>query len=224
MGDKSTMIGGITDKVSICPVMDQIVPEKHFYDFRAAHGRGGALFPTHYVINDWGRDTAEQVVPGGTDTPRVTKPPYYFGFSYHSASQGEDVNTPPVAIAQIPKAPREWMLADAWYRPRDSVPGLPQQEGPFQTPWTGEALPNFAPHMRRGSSSYTFENKTTRQQQSGRIRQAGLDGLTNTAFFDGHASSEKSVRLEIQGWEILYGFRGTVNPDPELETWPGAGG
>jgi prepilin-type processing-associated H-X9-DG protein len=87
-----------------------------------------------------------------------------------------------------------------------------QQEGPYQHEWTGESLPNFAPHERRGSQNYSYTGTDARRAQSARIRLGKSDGITNTLFFDGHAAGVPSRTYVVGGWEFLYGFPGTVNP------------
>ena len=219
MGDKSSMVGGFTDKISICPVMDQIVPEEHFYNFVAQHPDRTGLYPTHYVINNWGLKLPDGSVGGAKDKPRPTKPQYYFGYSIWNPDEAELENSRPAALGRIKRTSAEWMIAEAWYRPRSNPHKYPNQEGPYQSEWSGQAMPNFAPHMRRGIgvSGYEFTGKQQRIRQDKAIRMARSDGLTSTAFFDGHAEGVASVYVEIKGFELLYGFRGTVNPDPDYE-------
>ena len=140
----------------------------------------------------------------------------YFGVSSWSASDAAllaiERQFPPRQLSKVQKTGEEWMIADAWYRKRTnaSSPEL-QQEGPYQSDWTGEALPNFAPHGSR-IREYAFGSTGDRDSESSRIRSGKQDGKTNTVFFDGHAVPVKSRRLVANGFELLYGFPGTVNP------------
>lgn len=214
-GDKSRTAGqSSADKISICPVLDQVVPEEFFENFVRP------VYPTHYVINNWGQNLPEGSTGGAVGNPRATKPAYYFGYS-PPPGDTTTVATPPVPVSRIPKASAEWMLADAWYRPRTSAPTLPQQEGPYQSGWSGEAMPNFAPHNRGDRSGYAFVDTTSRNTRSQGIRQGRSDGKTATAFFDGHGEAVQSVRIAIGDFEILYGFKGTVNPAVPLPIPPG---
>jgi prepilin-type processing-associated H-X9-DG protein len=186
------------DRIATCPTMGAINPDRNFTEFHNNTSR--RVPPTHYVLNNYGPGT----------TIRATNPPRYFGNSWPAAE-------PPRPFGAVPNADREWMIADGWYRPRTNhaFPEL-QQEGPYQFAWTGEALPNFAPHERRGRRSYAFTSSDDREMQSWGIREAKSDGLTNTLYFDGHAASVPSRTLTFGGWQLLYGFPGTVNPQTPL--------
>jgi prepilin-type processing-associated H-X9-DG protein len=212
---RSTLGDVVTDRLITCPVVSVINSDRNFAEFADLTGR--PVPPTHYGLNNYG------VIGDVPIDIRATNPCYYFGWY----SVGPYAGAPPVRLGAVPNADREWMIADAWYRPRANLP-FPelQQEGPYQTAWTGEALPNFAPHERRGSDSYSFTSTTDRSAQSARIRQAKSDGLTNTLYFDGHAASSPARTYRVSGWEILYGFRGTVNPamedpPPDSPAWQG---
>lgn len=210
--DKSSTAGqSMADKISVCPVLDEIVSEDSFRDFETRTSR--EVYPTHYTLNNWGQNLPEGSSGGAIGNPRATKPAYYFGYSAPPPGpSASNPNTAPVPVGRIPKASAEWMLADAWYRPRSSAPTLPQQEGPYQVGWSGEAMPNFAPHNRGNKGGYSFTTTTERATRSQSIRNSRADGKTNTAFFDGHAESVNSIQLTVAGFEILYGFKGTVNP------------
>ena len=218
MGDKSTLVGGITDKVSICPVMDQIVPEKWFAEFIRIKPDRAGLHPTHYVLNNWGQLSSDPSgAPDPTNSyPRYTKPAYYFGLSWPPPGD-KTKDTAPVKVEAIKRPSEEWSIAEAWFRPRQNAAKMPRQEGPYQSAWSGEAMPNFAPHMRKGASSYEFSDTNARVQQSARIRSTRADGLTDALYFDNHAASVASQRGVINGFEIFYGFPGTVNADPAYE-------
>lgn len=200
----------ITDRLVTCPVAAGINPDQNFQQFYSQTGR--AVYPVHYAVNNYGPSESG----GTTPTPRPTNPPYYFGFS---APDLPDDRLPSQRLGAIANPAREWMIADAWYRDRAN-PAFPdyQQEGPYQTAWSGEAMPHFAPHNAR-VKSYRFSDSATRATEAAQIRAARLDGETNTLYFDGHAAAAPSRTLVINGFELLYGFRGTVNPyaaDPQM--------
>ncbi|MCP4248371.1 MAG: prepilin-type N-terminal cleavage/methylation domain-containing protein [bacterium] len=207
--DNSTKADSITDRVATCPVMSAIVDFKSF---------PRPVFPTHYVINNVGDNNIEEGSGGGSfDNLRTTTPSDYFGFSPWLGAPPEIVAQAelhrPQSTDSIKRTSEEWMIADAWYRGASSSP-FPdlQQEGPYQWKWSGEAFPNFAPHPTKcGVRSYIFTDSATRTVQSAKIRSGKQDGRTNTAFFDGHAEPVRSRTLVINGFEMLYGFRGTVN-------------
>jgi hypothetical protein len=205
---RSELGDALDDRIITCPLMAEINPDRNFIEFSNQMER--VVPPTHYALNSYGPD----------GNVRATNPAFYFGRSGVPPS-------PPVAFGAVPNADREWMIADAWYRPGANAP-FPelQQEGPYQYAWTGEALPNFAPHERRGSRSYSFTSADERRMQSAQIRQAKSDGLTNTLYFDAHAAAAPSRTYRVSGWEISYGFRGTVNPamedpPPDSPAWQG---
>jgi type II secretory pathway pseudopilin PulG len=213
MNDNSALIGGVTDKMSICPVMDQIVPKSVFDDAASNYGRG-TIRPVHYVINNWSSDEAHASEQDPfNERPNGTKPDSYFGYSPPSGFDPATA-TPPVALANISRASDEWMIADAWYRrcPKANISWVPNQEGPFQAGWTGIALPNFAPHNRKGATTYNILDGNERTTDSNRIRKSRSDGKTNTYFFDGHGETVGSKSLIAGGTQVMfYGFRGTVN-------------
>ena len=136
----------VADKVATCPTMLGIVPDKHFKDWNAMNPNRG-VFPTHYVLNNYGSLTADDNDPGTFDVEtRITRPNYYFGFS---APLGKEValrkevkNNPPQSTSRIRRASDEWMIADAWYRVKNNSGPVPDQEGPYQSGWSGEALPH----------------------------------------------------------------------------------
>jgi prepilin-type processing-associated H-X9-DG protein len=202
----------ITDRLITCPVMGDIVPDSSFDHFYEETGR--PVYAAHYALNSYG------AIGGGT---RNTDPSYYFGYYGYFP----DDDRPPIPLGAVRNADREWMIADAWYRPRVNAGFLElQQEGPYQWSWTGESLPNFAPHERRGSRNYSFTSSDARNSQSARIRNCKSDGITNTLFFDGHAAGVPSKTYLVGPWELLYGFRGTVNPaqidpPPDSPAWDG---
>jgi prepilin-type N-terminal cleavage/methylation domain-containing protein len=208
----------MTEKVATCPVLLQIVPDKHFIDFQNQTGKG--VKPTHYVINSYG--------PGGiydgslTGGILGTKPPYYFGSSYPSAADSERIkDKPPQQLGAIKHASAEWAVAEAWYRPRGTtISERLQQEGPYQSEWSGQAFPNFAPHMRKGKRSYTFVDKAQHTNSCTRIDREESDGMTSTAFFDGHAAPVKSKPVKVGNTQVFYGFPGTRNWDDQGQPLP----
>jgi prepilin-type processing-associated H-X9-DG protein len=193
----------ITDRLVTCPVMGEINPDCQFELFYDMTGR--RVYPTHYALNSYAYSGGSP--DSGT---RATNPPFYFGYS-----SWVGYPTPPLAIGAIPNADREWMVADAWYRPRPGPFLELQQEGPYQYAWSGEAFPYSAPHDRFRTTGYSFTDSYDRRTDSSEIRQRKSDGVTNTLFFDGHAAGVPSRTLTFFGYEILYGFPGTVNPAQE---------
>lgn len=183
---REVMTEATADRLAVCPAMNEIVPDSSFRAFGEATGR--PVPPIHYALNSYGEGT--RVV--GTD------PPFYFG-----PTSGQ-----PVTLGEIPRLSQEWMIADAWFRSKESIFERFTQEGTYQSQWSGEALPFVAPHMRRTSTGYQF----TGAADPSRIRQAKLDGWTNAAYFDGHAASVPSRRAHLNGTQLFYGFPGTVNP------------
>ena len=216
MNDNATLAGqGVTDKVSICPVMDKIVPESYFSEFATKWSKS-TIRPVHYVINNWARDKAIDGDIINDQPPVGTNPPSYFGFSHNDQNVQDEENTPPVALANIKRAADEWMLADAWYRPNyTGFSWVPSQEGPFQTSWTGLALPYFAPHNRKGVNVMSLMDEQLRRATANKLRKQGKDGKTNTYFFDGHGETVASKRLAKESQLFFYGFKGTVNWNPD---------
>ncbi len=205
--------GSITDQVATCPLTVGLNPDSNFLGFYNATNR--FVYPTSYVINNVGTTGADS---GSTGGMRTTDPPQYFGFSPWSQTdptlQSIAAQYPPQPISRVKKPSDEWMIADAWYRMRSNAAFQElQQEGPYQWDWTGEALPNFAPHF--AGRQYAFPGSSAlRDGESAEIRKSRGDGKTNTVYFDGHATAVRSKRLiaGANGAEILYGFPGTVNP------------
>jgi prepilin-type N-terminal cleavage/methylation domain-containing protein len=199
----------ITDEVSTCPVLDYVNPEENFVEFTNDHYR---VYPTHYVINNVGSEGEQQ--GGAVGNFRVTNPANYFGFSAWLGAPGDikalEKRFPPQKLSKINRPSEEWMIADAWWRPKTGGYQEFQQEGPYQWQYSGRPLPNFAPHF--GPKDYHYDGDSARQAQSGRIREGKLDGLTNTVFFDGHADPVASKTYTVGSFELLYGFPGTVNP------------
>jgi prepilin-type N-terminal cleavage/methylation domain-containing protein len=203
--DSESMANAISDEVSRCPITDAINPDENFVQFYK--DTGNRVYPTSYVVNTVGTYDPHQ--GGALNNVRITDPEYYFGWAHWSPS-GDSKR--PQDLSKIERPAEEWMIADAWYRPSNPNPAFPelQQEGPYQWVWSGEAMPNFAPHHSR--RDYTFDGSQARQQSSIRIRAAKDDGETGTVFFDGHAEEVASKTLMFGTFEMLYGFPGTVNP------------
>lgn len=216
---REVMTEAAADRLAICPTMNEIVPDSWFTAFRR-DSPGRAVYPMHYGLNNYG---SAGVYDGSlTGSVLGTKPPYYFGSSYPDASDsGRRYDKPPVRLGSIPNPSAEWAVADAWFRPRATTvsPRL-QQEGPYQTAWSGEALPNFAPHMRRNPTGYRYTDSAARIVESNRICQAKLDGWTNAAYFDGHAASVPSRRVRLNAIQLFYGFPGTQNWDDQGQPLP----
>jgi len=215
--DSGDTENSVSDQVSTCPVAAGLNPDENFIDFFRSTNR--RVYPTHYVLNNVGRISAE-AQGGALGNVRLTNPSYYFGFSAHTPTpallQAERDN-PPKSIDSIQRPAEEWMIADAWYRKRPNAisPEL-QQEGPYQFDWSGEAFPNFAPHG--AGRDYSYSASESRTQEGIAIRGAKADGATNSVFFDGHAVAVRSKTLKLNGFEFLYGFPGTI--DPAKETPP----
>jgi type II secretory pathway pseudopilin PulG len=210
--DSSNQAGSITDKVSTCPEMSGANPDKNFEAFYNMTSPKKRVFPTHYSLNNWGGDEIEGNSAGSpTNSLRITSPKYYFGYSDYNGDSSKDLS--PQAVEAIKRPSDEWMLADAWYRPRPNTQKtLFQQEGPYQSEWSGQAFPNFAPHMRKGSSAYSFSSANAWTAQCSTIRSTHSDsGMTATMFFDFHADRVRSKRAIVAGFELLYGFPGSVN-------------
>jgi prepilin-type processing-associated H-X9-DG protein len=210
MADSSSHANSATDQVATCPTVAYVNPDENFTLLINTK----RIFPTHYVLNNVGEGSDEGGPLGGI---RTTNPQFYFGYSPPPGTQNDPgqielmLKFAPRPLNRIVKPSDEWMMADAWWRPRNnSIGGEFQQEGPYQYDWSGEAFPNFAPHFAR--RIYRYTGTADRTIESERIRQARGDGKTNTAFFDGHAAPVVSMRYMVGPWELLYGFRGTVNP------------
>lgn len=218
----------VADDIGTCPTLASINPDSNFVRFKAIKSRNA--FPTHLVINNAFPLNFADPDGGGvsqSDANRTTNPQMYFGYSPSSdpVTSGNTTDLtymqlyPPKAISKIHKTAEEWMIADAWYR-KGAFPLSPfyQQEGPYQSYWTGEALPFFAPHFGP-LSSYSYSDN--RESLASAVRNSKRDGRTVTLFFDGHSDpvSAKRCLVGVEGdaEQILYGFRGTVNPyDPYL--------
>jgi prepilin-type N-terminal cleavage/methylation domain-containing protein/prepilin-type processing-associated H-X9-DG protein len=204
-GDSDQMANSISDEVSRCPVGDEVNPDENFKNFYEDSGK--KAYPTHYVINTIHTedDSPQSSVIGGV---RTTNPSHYFGWAYWSE---DAAHLPPTKLSKIGRPAEEWSIADAWYRNRTNASlGELQQEAPYQYEWTGESLPNFAPHF--AGMVYYYTGTNDRRDASSRIRSGKDDGITNTAFFDGHAEPVESKTYTVGDWEFLYGFPGTVNP------------
>ena len=197
-----TITGNDIDRMVTCPTMAGIVPDKHFAEFKQYTNI--TVLPTHYVLNSWGGS----YTGSSTGNVRITDPPYYFGIS---SPTGTLIS--PQQLAAIPNPATEWMIADAWYRAAAAsyVQDF-QQEGPYQSAWSGRALPYYAPHSRRKPGKMYF-NSYDRDSAAMKVRLEKSDGDTNTLFFDGHSAAVQSKTLQYNGFPIMYGFPGTVNPD-----------
>lgn len=216
--DSGAGFDSMADAIATCPTLASINPDSNFVQYKQSTSR--SAYPTHYAINNVGPNSVDG---SGSSTVignvRTTDPPYYFGINppYGDSARDNLISKyPPAVLAKIKRSAEEWMIADAWYRPRTQAafPQL-QQEGPYQVDWTGNALPNFAPHSSR-FGSYAYVSDSARDSESASIRRARQDGRTNTVFFDGHADQVKSKRLMLNNFELLYGFPGTVNPSTPL--------
>jgi len=207
----------VTDQVATCPTLLGINPPSSFE--AAYQATGKRVSPTYYVINNHGVVTEDGQQAGPTNGVRATNPQFYFGYSPPPGNQNNPQHIswmqqfPPQALSRVGRPSDEWMIADAWWRRKTnaSAPEL-QQEGPYQSAWSGEAFPAWAPHFAKHSDTYAFPGSSARDQLAARIRNGKKDGRTNTVYFDGHAAGVASKRLMLSGFELLYGFPGTVNP------------
>jgi prepilin-type N-terminal cleavage/methylation domain-containing protein/prepilin-type processing-associated H-X9-DG protein len=212
LSDSSEGKQGVRDYLTTCPCG---LPDSHFYEFKAITGK--AVYPLHYVINNVGELDPSGQQTGALNNVRLTNPMYYFGFSPWAGAGQDIVNAarkwPPQPLSRIHKANQEWMVAGAWYRPRTNA-GFPelQQEGPYQVSWSGEAMEFFPRHFKPNRRGYSFTSSAARDTQLSIHRNQRQDGVTNSAFFDGHAAGVKSKSLIVNNFNLLYGFKGTVNP------------
>ncbi len=214
MGQKGDGHDGknVADDLSTCPTTMAYAPDSHFRQFIEANPNRKGLFPFHYTLNHWGKDTATSdstSSSGFTGNIRCTNPQYYFGLS---SADDASKNSSPTSMGRIKRTSDEWMLADAWYRaaPPSGFQDF-QQEGPYQSQWSGEAIPYFAPHFKRGVKTMTT-NPTDRKKLAEQVQKTKSDGKTNATYFDGHGATVGSQSLSGNNIPILYGFRGTVNP------------
>lgn len=227
-GDSHQHKDSVTDQIATCPTLAGIVPDSSFRQAYITNG-GNWVYPFHYAVNNWGNLDPE--AGGVSGFARSTKPMYYFGYStpYPGANTAEkkqiEAKHPRRGWSEIKRSGEEWLVADAWYRPRTNAQAPEfQQEGPYQSGWSGYAIPNFAPHgSRRG---YTFPGAQQRPLEDARIRTKD-NGRTNAVFADGHAESVRNKTFTVNNFPLLYGFRGTVNPaklspDPNAAVWLGS--
>lgn len=211
MNDSGSRENSITDQVSTCPSMNFILPDSVFESYYQRTGH--RIYPTHYVLNNVGPYTEEGAAASGV---RTTDPVYYFGYSGHTQNEEQmqlERANPPKPLSRVQHPADEWMIADAWYRAKDNSQwGELQQEGPYQSGWSGKAMPYYAPHGAKVSGTHTYMDEAERYEAARQVRRNRADGKTNTVFFDGHAESVRSKTLKFMGSEILYGFEGTKNP------------
>ena len=172
--DGESFQNSTTDQVATCPTLEAINPDENFAAYHTATGR--TAYPTHYVVNNHGVE-ADGTVPnpdggGAVGNPRATNPSFYFGLSLPPGSSNKDAREaarPGHPIGDVDRPAEEWMIADAWYRAGDSQPMFPelQQEGPYQSWWSGRAMPYFAPHFSRIKDNvYTDDNSHDTQARN----------------------------------------------------------
>lgn len=214
--DSSTRKNSVTDQVATCPTAAGVTSDDNFIQAQ--------VYPFHYAINN----TINYNDSSLSSTNRATDPPSYFGLFANSSNPPGWYKSlmhkyGPQAIENIPRASEEWMMADAWYRPKTVMHPNLRQEGTYQSEWSGNALPYFAYHrMSSGKAFYYTANASQRRTAEATWRKQKQDGYTNTIFFDGHAAPVRSKTLESNGFEVLYGFPGTVNPAtplPKTAVW-----
>jgi prepilin-type N-terminal cleavage/methylation domain-containing protein len=203
----------ISDGVSICPTVERVLSVEHFEKYSANSGR--PVFPFHYAINNYGDSSADPDNDGFSDNVRKTNPANYFGSSPApgSSPDPEADSTAPVTLSRIKRTSDEWAVGDAWYRTRTSPFTFLQQDGTFQSNWSGAAL-TFAPPHRSTQPLTVFDNDTPARQTSSRtFGNKKKDGYTQAVYFDGHAAATRSKGLVTVGFTMFYGFPGTVNID-----------
>ena len=199
------IMGDDVDRAIICPTIAGIAPDSHFHDFNSQNGR--SIFPFNYTLNNWGNNGMGG--SGFVALPRVTDPRFYFGNQPYPGSP--DLPIQPQVIGNFNNPSKEWMIADAWYRDHATPISELQQDGPYQSGWSGEALPYFAPHFKRGSTKM-YTDPGERKAAAYRTHETKSDGLTNTLFFDGHAAAVPSRTFVVNGFKLISGFPGTANP------------
>jgi len=213
--DSTELKGGITDQVATCPTSSAYINEATVRSVGVATSRN--IFPTYYALNNWGGEAPEGI---GYGSSRATNPGYYFGWSspnmpssWGTADLDMMAKYPTQPITKIEMASEEWMIADAWHR-EGGAPGLAelQQEGPYQSAWSGIAMPLLPPHFSKTGVDVSFRNDSDRKIAGALLSKNRKDGRTNTSYFDGHAAAVPSMRLMIGNNVLLYGFKGTVNP------------
>ncbi|GJM24626.1 MAG: hypothetical protein DHS20C16_10410 [Phycisphaerae bacterium] len=200
----------ISDGVSTCPSVERVLSDEHFDRFKNNTGR--TVFPFHYALNNYGDTSSDPDNDGFSDNVRKTNPPNYFGASPPSGSTADP--TSPTTMARIKRSSDEWAVADAWYRRRVSPLPFLQQDGTFQSNWSGTSL-TFAPPHRRKQPLIVFDADTTERQTAATTFANKLqDGSTQAVFFDGHAAAVRSKTARAGGSFLLFnGFPGTVNID-----------
>ena len=182
-----------TDQVATCPTLEAINPDENFAEYYRVTNK--PAYPTHYVVNNHGVEadgTSPNPDGGPVGNPRATNPSFYFGLSLPPGSTNKEAREaarPGHSIDKIDRPSEEWMIADAWYRSNDSMVFFTelQQEGPYQSSWSGRAMPYFAPHFSRIKDNvYTDDNSHDTQARN--ASNGKMDGETNTMFFDGHGA------------------------------------
>ncbi|MBP7744836.1 MAG: prepilin-type N-terminal cleavage/methylation domain-containing protein [Phycisphaerae bacterium] len=222
-GDTHNYSNSVTDMIATCPGAAGINPDSNFRTAYQITNR--YVYPTDYVVNNVGENDPDGGVFGGG---RTTTPPYYFGYSAPlgsgAAGKALEAKYPRQRWSRVKKPSEEWMVADAWFRSKNNTAAREfQQEGPYQWNWSGYAFPNFPPHFSR--RTYRLMSEAQRDSETSQLRRIKKDGKTSTVFFDGHAEMVRSKTLKMPtGQELLYGFKGTVNPakispDPNSVFW-----
>ncbi len=211
-GDSGTT--NVTDDAATCPAMEGTYTDEHFERFYSETGK--RVFPTHFALNNYGSESPEGNSSSSLElTARKTNPPEYFGYSPPPGFPADTARSPQ-PLSRIPKASDEWMVADAWYRAQNigshAVLKLYKQEGPYQSGWSGTALPYQPMHRVRNRSVVTTD-ENQRDQIASRASNIKQDGVTPTIFFDGHSEAVASRALMHGDSEIMYGFPGTQNLD-----------
>ncbi len=207
----------VSDGVATCPSLDRVLSDEHFERYRTNTGKSG-LFPFHYVLNNYGDISADPDVSGFADNPRKTNPPNYFGASPPSEATFEQLVLEgklvgPTTLSRIARPGEEWAMGDAWYRTRTSLFTFLQQDGTYQSDWSGNVLPYAPPHRLRAPLKAFGTDTNSRKTAALNFAKTEQDGYTQATYFDGHGAATKSKSLSTPGFTFFYGFPGTVNND-----------
>lgn len=198
----------VADEVSKCPTAVLVSPDA---DFRRP---GGILNrPYNYAINSWGPTFLTIGVP--TYDPGGwyhTDPPFYFGVWYYTDQDFEEARFKggvwkPKKIESIKFASAEYSVGDAWYRKVAQATRIGSKKreflGTFPSENSGSPLPSAPYHVTNLARIRSTRNSG--QLNQGTLPKIAFRGMTNLAYFDGHAAGYRGRWQEP-------GEGGTVNP------------
>jgi len=183
--DKSKQ-GSVVDELATCPSFP--VPDEAFDTVIAGRPR-----PFHYCLNSW----------------TYTNPQYYFGHINLSMTSIEDwmaryagnlEKYGPKRVSVIKRPDSEWMLADAFRKPKDYEVNFdiallrngghgswPREDWSPGALNSGESLPNSPYHLgkghRREGGTYVYQGRVV------------------TLYFDMHAEAQRGFRGTVQRYE-----------------------